>query len=79
MTYTLAADPYYVIRDEDQAFIPFDPDNTDYRDYLWWLDEGNEPTPYTLTQPLPDNNLELTVLKSGGGAFPMDGPVPKTR
>jgi hypothetical protein len=51
----------------------------DYRDYLAWLDEGNEPTPYTLTQPPPDNNLELTVLKSGSGTFPMDGPVPKTR
>ncbi len=33
-------------RDEDQAFIPFDPDNTDYQAYLVWLDEGNEPTPY---------------------------------
>ena len=34
-------------RDEDQAFIPFDPDNIDYQDYRAWLDEGNEPTPYT--------------------------------
>ena len=35
-----------ILRDEDQAFIPFDPDNTDYQAYLAWLDEGNEPTPY---------------------------------
>ena len=34
-------------RDQDGAFIPFDPDNVDYQDYLAWLDEGNEPTPYT--------------------------------
>jgi hypothetical protein len=34
-------------RDEDGAFIPFDPDNVDYQAYLAWLDEGNEPTPYT--------------------------------
>jgi hypothetical protein len=34
-------------RDEDGAFIPFDPDNVDYQDYLKWLDEGNQPTPYT--------------------------------
>ena len=32
-------------RDEDGAFIPFDPDNIDYQDYLAWLDEGNEPNP----------------------------------
>jgi len=23
--------------------IPFDPDNTDYQEYLQWLDEGNTP------------------------------------
>lgn len=34
-------------RDEDGAFIPFDPDNVDYRAFLEWLYEGNEPTPYT--------------------------------
>jgi hypothetical protein len=34
-------------RDEDGAFIPFDPDNVDYQDYLAWLDAGNTPTPYT--------------------------------
>jgi hypothetical protein len=29
----------------DNAFIPFDPDNTDYQEYLKWLAEGNEPSP----------------------------------
>jgi hypothetical protein len=45
MTYTLTQNPNTIVRDEDGAFIPFDPDNTDYREYLAWLDEGNEPTP----------------------------------
>jgi hypothetical protein len=29
----------------DNAFIPFDPANTDYQEYLKWVSEGNEPEP----------------------------------
>ena len=36
-----------IVRDEDGAFIPMDPDNIDCQDYLAWLDQGNQPTPYT--------------------------------
>jgi hypothetical protein len=33
-----------IVRDEDGAFIPFDPANRDYQAYLAWLDDGNQPT-----------------------------------
>lgn len=34
-----------ILRVADQAYIPFDPSNTDYQEYLKWLAEGNQPLP----------------------------------
>ena len=57
MTYTLTAQPNIIVRDEDDASIPTDPDNVDYQAYLAWREEGNEPTPYTpppAAKPAPE-------------------------
>jgi len=34
-----------VERFDDNAFIPFDPDNMDFVEYQKWLSEGNVPIP----------------------------------
>jgi hypothetical protein len=39
------AEAQCIKRLSDNAFIPFDPANTDYAEYLKWLDEGNTPLP----------------------------------
>jgi hypothetical protein len=49
-----------IVRDEDGAFIPFDPANIDYQEYMAWLDEGNQPTP--AQQPAPPSDKENSTL-----------------
>jgi hypothetical protein len=48
-TYKLSPDymgqPNLTIIRSDGASIPPDPDNTDYQQYLKWVEEGNSPLP----------------------------------
>jgi len=50
MTYQLTQGDM-ILRTADNAFIPPDPANTDYQEYLAWVAEGNEPLP---ADPIPE-------------------------
>lgn len=43
-----------ILRIADNAFIPPDPANVDFRAYLAWLEEGNEPEPAPEPEPVPE-------------------------
>jgi len=34
-----------LINGDNEKYIPFNENNTDYQTYLKWLEEGNEPLP----------------------------------
>jgi hypothetical protein len=52
MTYQLTTSTS-IIRLSDGAFIPNDPGNRDYREYLDWLAAGNTPEPAPAPPPPP--------------------------
>ena len=64
MTYTLT-NSTTIIRDTDNAFIPADPANTDYQQYLAWVAEGNTPNPY-IAPPAPPEPTPAEKLAAAG-------------
>lgn len=62
MTYTLT-NAQSVIRDTDGACIPFDEGNADYREYLAWTEEGNEPNPYAAPTPPVPSSVPLWAVR----------------
>jgi hypothetical protein len=62
-----------VLNIETNSFIPNDPANTDFAQYLIWLEEGNTPEPadpipepveLTPEQKLANSGLSIAELKS---------------
>ncbi len=43
--YKLLSDQTTILRLSDTTFIPTNPANSDYQQYLTWLEEGNTPEP----------------------------------
>jgi hypothetical protein len=58
-----------ILRVEDQAWIPADPLNRDYDEYLTWIEEGNEPDPYEPPAPPPEPT-PLEKLEAAGLTVP---------
>lgn len=50
----LEMQPSTVLRVAEMAFIPFDPDNTDYQTYLAWVEDGNVAEPWVAPEPAPE-------------------------
>ena len=52
-----------VIRSKDSAFIPADPANRDYEEYLQWVEDGGVPDPYVPPPPVPPTpTTEQTII-----------------
>jgi hypothetical protein len=60
-----------IIRLADKASIPADPANTDYANYLEWLEEGNKPKP--ADKPIPPTYQELRAREYPPVADYLDG------
>jgi len=61
-----------ILKIVEKTIIPFDPANTDYQQYLLWIEEGNtplppdpipEPEPLTAQQKLEAAGLTIEELK----------------
>jgi len=53
----------FIVRIADNAFIPFDPANTDAVEFAKWLQEGNRPEPAEEDGVVTDEWVAETIAK----------------
>jgi hypothetical protein len=58
-----AAEAQCIKRLSDNAFIPFDPANTDAAEFAKWLQEGNKPDPAEEGGVVTDEWVAETIAK----------------
>ena len=54
-----------ILRLADNAFIPPDPGNRDYREYLEWVEAGNMPDPAPIVAPPAPLTTEQKLEAAG--------------
>jgi hypothetical protein len=64
MTYQLTTGDT-ILRLADNAFIPPDPTNRDYAEYLEWVAQGGVPEPAPEPEPPPELTPEQKLAASG--------------
>ena len=64
MTYQLTSGDT-ILRLSDNAYIPPDTGNRDYREYLEWLDAGNTPEPAPIVEPPAPLTTEQKLEAAG--------------
>ena len=77
--YQLTQTPNQVKRLADNAFIPFDPANSDAKEFAKWLQEGNKPDPAEEGGVVTDEWVAETIAKlipaDGNQPLPADAPT----